>query len=215
MSTYYTADRWVALLQHLARQGQDFLTLLALQRLTGLGEGAARKAVLRLEEKGYLTRVGRNLYANRFGHPTLERLAMILGAPCYISFESALERHGILSQVPLVLTCASTSRSERRQTPLGEILFHRLRPALFFGYRTEDGILWAEPEKALLDWLYIHRKHHGVTPPLDELNREPLDIERLWDWARHYPRPVRAALGAIGPGEGETMASSAPPKEAL
>lgn len=194
MSRYYTADRWIGLLQHLAHQDQDFLTFPALQRLAGLGEGAARKAMLRLEEKGYVTRVGRSLYANRLGHPTLEALAMILGAPCYISFESALQHYGILSQMPLVLTCASTSRSERRQTPLGEILFHRLRPTLFFGFRTEDNILWAEPEKALLDWVYIHRKRHGVSPPLDELNWEPLDVERLRDWAMRYPRPVMAAL---------------------
>jgi len=197
MSTYYTIDRWIALLQDLARQGQDFLTLAGLQRLTGLRAGAVRKAVLRLEKKGYLTRVGRGLYANHFGHPRLETLAMIIGTPCYISFESALERYGILSQVPLVLTCASTSRSERRRTPLGEILFHRLQPALCFGYRTEDGILWAEPEKALLDWIYLHRRRYGVTPAMDELDRSLLDVERLQVWASRYPHPVEAALGMI------------------
>ncbi len=194
MSSYYTADRWIALLQNLAQQGQDFLTLMGLQHLTGLQETAVRKAALRLEKKGYLMRVGGGLYANRFGHPTLEGLAMLIGAPCYISFESALERYDVLSQVPLVLTCASTSRSERRHTPLGEIVFHRLHPALFFGYRVEDGILWAQPEKALLDWLYFHRKQHGVTPPLDELSWNLLDVERLRDWASRFPRPVGIVL---------------------
>lgn len=194
MSTYFTVDQWIALLRDLARQEEDFLTLPALQRLTGLGESALRKALLRLEKKGYLTRVGPKLYANHFGEPRLEALAMILGAPCYISFESALERYGILSQMPLVLTCASTYRSERRQTPLGEIVFHRLQPHLFFGYRIEDHILWAEPEKALLDWLYIQRKLHGVTPALDELDWQPLDVDRLLGWAEQYPQSVMAAL---------------------
>lgn len=194
MTTYYTADRWIALLQDLAHQGQDFLALPALQRLTGLGQAATRKAVRRLEKKGYLTRVGRQLYANRFGDPRLEELAMILGAPCYISFESALERYGVLSQVPLVLTCASTSRSERCQTPFGEILFRRLHSRLFFGYRVEEGILWAEPEKALLDWLYIQRRGPGISVHLDELNWELLDMERLQNWAGHYPRSVLATV---------------------
>ncbi|MFQ5340874.1 MAG: hypothetical protein ACE5F6_04925 [Anaerolineae bacterium] len=194
MSTYYTADRWIALLQDLAHQGQDFLTLPALQRLTGLGHAATRKAVHRLGKKGYLTRVGRQLYANRFGDPRLEELAMILGAPCYISFESALERYGVLSQMPLVLTCASTSRSERRETPLGEILFHRLHPGLFFGYRVEEGILWAEPEKALLDWLYIQHRGAGASLHLDELYWEPLDMERLQNWAGQYPSSVLRAV---------------------
>ncbi|MFQ5595620.1 MAG: hypothetical protein ACE5HA_15850, partial [Anaerolineae bacterium] len=114
-----------------------------------------------------------------------------------MTFSSALERYAILSQVPLVLTCASTSRSERCQTPLGEILFHRLRPTLFFGYRVESHILWAEPEKALLDWLYIRRRRHGATPPLDELNRESLDVQHLQDWARRYPRPVMTTLDTL------------------
>ena len=194
MSAYYTVDRWIALLRDMARQGGDFLTLQGLRQLTGLSEGAVRKAVARLEQKGYLVHVGPGLYANRLGRPTLEALAMILGAPCYISFESALERYGMLSQIPLVLTCASTSRSGRRQTPLGEIVFHRLRPRLFFGYRPEGGVLWAEPEKALLDWVYVHRKRYGMTPALDELMLEDLDWGRLKEWARHYPRPVQAVV---------------------
>ncbi|NPA76737.1 MAG: hypothetical protein GXN93_03210 [Candidatus Diapherotrites archaeon] len=194
MSTYYTLDRWIALLQDMARQGGDFLTLQGLRQLTGLSEGAVRKAVARLEKKGFLLRVGPGLYANRFGHPTLEALAMIIGAPCYISFESALERYGILSQIPLVLTCASTSRSGLRQTPLGEVVFHRLHPRLFFGYRSEDGILWAEPEKALLDWIYLHRKRYGMTPALDELTLDDVDWKRLREWSRLYPRPVQAVV---------------------
>ncbi len=206
MSAYYTLDRWIALLRDMAQQGGDFLTLQGLKQLTGLGEGAVRKAVTRLEKRGYLMHVGPGLYANRFGRPTLEALAMIIGAPCYISFESALERYGILSQIPLVLTCASTSRSGRRQTPLGEIVFHRLHPRLFFGYRTEGDILWAEPEKALLDWIYVHRKRYGMTPALDELMLEDLDWKRLREWACPYPRSVRAVveepLSSAHPGEG-------------
>ncbi len=119
MSAYYTLDRWIALLRDMAQQGGDFLTLQGLKQLTGLGEGAVRKAVTRLEKRGYLMHVGPGLYANRFGRPTLEALAMIIGAPCYISFESALERYGILSQIPLVLTCASTSRHASRITHHG------------------------------------------------------------------------------------------------
>jgi len=198
MSRYFTSDRWVSLLRGLAQRGGDFVTVQSLRRLTGLDERAVRKAVLRLQKKGYLTRVGRNLYADRFGHPTLESLAMILGAPCYISFESALERYGIISQMPLVLTCASTSRSGMRRTPLGDIRFHRIKPELFFGYRSEDGVLWAEPEKALLDWIYLHLKRHGSPPALDELDVSSLDAMRLAQMLPRYPASVARAVKAVG-----------------
>jgi len=203
MSKYFTSDQWVSLLRDLAQRGENFLTLQGLRRFTGLDDEAMRKAALRLQKKGYLIRVGRQLYANRFGHPTPESLAMILGAPCYISFESALERCGIISQMPLILTCASTSRSELRRTPLGDIRFHRLRPSLFFGYRMEGGVLWAEPEKALLDWVYLQRQRYGATPALDELDLSILDMARLREWSARYPRSVRKALAAIVEPEGK------------
>ena len=196
-ATYYTAERWVGLLQELAARGHNFLTLPGLQSLSGLGYPSARRAVQRLEAKHYLSRAGKALYANRFGQPTLEELAMILGRPCYISNESALERYGLLAQMPLTLTCVSTDRSGRHVTPFGEIAFHRLKPALFFGYRSEQGILWAEPEKALLDWLYLQRKRHGVTPALDELNVALLDPEKLRVWAENYPRPVWQSVSGL------------------
>lgn len=194
MNPYFTADRWIDLLQRLGRRGENFVTLTALQRLAGLEDSATRKSLRRLEQKGYLTRVGKSLYANRFARPTLEELAVLLGRPCYVSCESALERYGVLSQMPMVLTCVSTARSERRETPLGEIVFHRLPPTLFFGYHSEDGILWADPEKALLDWLYIKRKTRGASPALDELDLERLDRAKLMEWAGRYPGSLSTAL---------------------
>jgi predicted transcriptional regulator of viral defense system len=192
---YFTLDRWIRLLQELGRQGGRILSLTALSQASGLSQGTTRKAVYRLEKKGYLRRVARGLYANRFLPPTLEELAMILGRPGYISFESALERWGLISQMPLVLTCASTRRSGWKHTPYGEIVFHRLKPGLFFGFRPEEsGILWAEPEKAVLDFIYIKLKTRGGVPPLDELVWEQLDLGKLSEWAEHYPRSVEWTL---------------------
>ena len=191
---YFTLDRWIEALQQLGRQGGRILTPQALSLVSGLPEGAVRKALRRLELKGYVRRLGKRLYANTFFPPTLEEVAMVLGRPCYVSFESGLERHGLLSQMPLLLTCASTVESGSKETPFGEILFHRLKPSLFFGYTASDGVLWAEPEKALLDFIYISLKTGGGLPSLDELAWERLDYARLEEWARRYPRSVRRNL---------------------
>jgi len=191
---YFTLDRWIETLQQLGRQGGKILTLQALSLASGLREEAIRKALRRLEVKGYVKRLGKMLYANGLFPPTLEEVAMILGHPCYVSFESGLERHGLISQMPLVLTCASTMVSGSKETPFGEIAFHRLRPSLFFGYAVTDGVLWAEPEKALLDFIYINLKTRGGLPPLDELAWEHLDCNRLEKWTQRYPRSVRKNL---------------------
>jgi predicted transcriptional regulator of viral defense system len=191
---YFTLDRWIDILQQLGKQGGSILTLQALSLTSGLRQESTRKALRRLEMKGYVKRLGKTLYANSLFPPTLEEVAMILGRPCYISFESGLERHGLIAQMPLVLTCASTVESGRRETYLGEIVFHRLLPSLFFGYTATDGILCAEPEKALLDFVYISLKTRGGLVPLDEFAWARLDYSRLEVWAQRYPHSVTDRL---------------------
>ena len=191
---YFTLDRWIEVLRQLGRQGGRILTLQALSLASGLREEATRKALRRLEVKGYVKRLGKRLYANGLLPPTLEEVAMVLGRPSYVSFESGLERHGLISQMPLVLTCASAVESGSKETPFGEIVFHRLKASLFFGYAADDGILCAEPEKALLDFIYISLKTKGGLPPLDELAWERLDRARLEEWVQRYPRTVRKNL---------------------
>lgn len=191
---YFTLDRWIETLQQLGKQGGKILTLQALSLASGLREETVRKALRRLEAKGYVKRLGKMLYANGLFLPSLEEIAMILGRPCYVSFESGLERHGLISQMPLVLTCASAAESGSKETPFGEIVFHRLQPSLFFGYAASDAILCAEPEKALLDFIYISLKTKGGLPPLDELAWERINRSRLEDWAQPYPRSVRKNL---------------------
>ena len=116
---------------------------------------------------------------------------MQVGKPCYISFESVLARHGILSQSPLVLTCATPRKPRRLKTLSGEIVFRHLAHKLFWGFREEKGVLWAEPEKALLDWMYWNSQVSGEMPALDELSLEELDRKKLDLWRQRYPRTVQ------------------------
>jgi len=61
----------------------------------------------------------------------------------------------MLSQVPYVLSFATPRRS--RRLTLGDTLveFHQLKGTLFFGYTLVEGLNIADPEKALLDQLYL------------------------------------------------------------
>jgi hypothetical protein len=46
-----------------------------------------------------------------------------------------------------------------------------------------------EPEKALLDWIYLNRQE-GLLTPLDELNLHLLDLKKLLESAVKYPTTV-------------------------
>ena len=66
-------------------------------------------------------------------------------------------------------------------------VFRREKDASYGTYKT------AEPEKALLDWIYFSR-NDGLPVPLDELQFEKVSRSRLLDYAKKYPSTVRKTL---------------------
>jgi hypothetical protein len=196
MKKYFTLDEWIAFLQKSGKAGGKILTLNSIQAATGLRPAAVKKAVQRLAEKRYLMKLGNRFYANKFALPSLEEAAMLLGRPCYISFESAMEKHGLISQMPLMLTCASTGKPRKIATPLGEIFLHHIKPSLFNNYYNKDGILWAAPEKAFLDYIYINLKVKKGIMALDEVAEEGLNKKRLRKLSQRYPKSVKEILSS-------------------
>jgi predicted transcriptional regulator of viral defense system len=113
--------------------------------------------------------------------------------PSYLSFESALSRYGIQSQVPYALQFATPKRS--RHLTLGEtnVQFHQLKAELFFGFTLIDGLYVAEPEKSLLDQCYLASR--GLTElTWDELDLAALDQARLREYAGRFPPTVQARI---------------------
>jgi len=194
MKRYFTIDRWVDILRKAGREQGGLLRAASLSYLSGLKGFTLRKALMRAQEKDLIERVGPGLYLNRFAKVTLEELAMALGKPCYVSFESALSYHGIVSQEPLVLTCATAQKPKRKTTPLGEIVFRHIAQPRFNGYTEKGGILRAGPEKALLDWLYWSAKTRGGFPAADELNWDALDKEKIFSLAKEFPKSTQEFL---------------------
>lgn len=195
---YLLLSDWLRILQRAHREGGKVLSLESLARAAGLSRPSLRRALSRLKKRGIVLRVGAGLYMDPSAPASLEELAMILGRPCYISFETALSRYGILSQSPQVLTCATRRKPKGISTTLGEIVLRHISPRLFGGYREENGILWAEPEKALLDWIYWKSKVEGSLPDWKELNLEEIDQGRLRTWAERYPSSIKRLLKIPG-----------------
>ncbi|MEA3493922.1 MAG: hypothetical protein U9R38_06005 [Candidatus Margulisiibacteriota bacterium] len=194
MKKYFTFSSWLTLLQKLGRENQKILSPRTLQRASGLGSQAISKAIQRLVRRGDLIKLYKGAYANKYSPPSLEEVAMFYGKPCYISFESALEDRGIISQAPQVLTCAATRKLKKLKTPLGEIVFHRIHPRLFSSFENDKGILRATAEKAFLDYLYINLKNEKQIPALDEFDMGQLDNKKTKKLAKIFPQSVRRRL---------------------
>lgn len=105
----------------------------------------------------------------------------------YVSFISALHLHGIIEQIPQVVTVASLAHTKMMRTSLGTVAVHRITPTLFCGfswYKGGGSFLIAEQEKALVDSVYLSackKRQFGHFPEL----RFPrnFDFKKAHAWA--------------------------------
>ncbi len=68
----------------------------------------------------------------------------------------------------------------------------RSKRYLFFGYKLEDGLYVAEPEKALLDELYMIKRGRAAVPL--ELDVDRLSKGRLREFVSRFPKKIDEAI---------------------
>ena len=145
-------------LARLRRLGKPLVTTEEAALALKATRSAVSHALRRLEQARLVQRVRHGLWAV---DPPVEPLLLpeylTTPLPAYVSFQSALFLHGLISQVPEVIYVASLARTRRIKTRLGTFSIHRLAPGFFGGYETvpASGVHLATPEKALLDTLYL------------------------------------------------------------
>lgn len=118
-------------------------------------------------------------------------IASILKFPSYVSLEKALEMHHLIPDVIYTFTSVTTKRRPNTfVNPVGCFKYFSIKKEYFWGYqlikRQELKGYLAEPEKALIDLLYFHKKKVDETF-IDSLrlqNTDKLDREKLILYAR-------------------------------
>jgi len=154
---------------------QPVFTTREIALVSGRSLSAAGQSLKRLAKQEIVVRVKRGLWAD-VGDPRFSPFLLIghllPSHRAYLSFLSALHLHGMISQIPQVITIASTVHSRTVRTPAGIFQIHQIAPSFFTGfdwYRGTGEFLIAEPEKALADCLYISGrkgKKYGFFPEI-------------------------------------------------
>ncbi len=101
----------------------------------------------------------------------LYAIAQKIYGPSYVSFESALSHHGWIPEAVYTVTSACSKRSLEMNTPLGMFSYSHIPSNIFFAgvqrVVSEDDVLFmATPWRALIDYVYIHKKKWEGTKPL-------------------------------------------------
>lgn len=116
----------------------------------------------------------------------------------YLSFLSALHRHGLISQIPTTIQIATTGRGRVLKTPIGEFHFFKLKPDLMQeGVEVFEGNVvyaMATQEKALLDTFYLATKKNNRFKKLPEIELEHFNQKLFLKWLKHYPKVAQKLI---------------------
>jgi len=128
-----------------------------LMALLNVNKVNASTSLARLERSGHLVRLKRGLWAfPDKADPLALAEHLTHPFPAYISLQSALYFQGMISQITETIFAVSPARTRTYRTRLGVFSIHHVSPAFFFGFAVmPSGCKMAEPEKALLDYLYL------------------------------------------------------------
>jgi predicted transcriptional regulator of viral defense system len=155
--------------------GRRVLSLSQLSNMAGIPRDSVKVYASRLVKKGLASRVVEGTISLT-DDPFV--IATQLLEPSYVSLTSALYLNGLIRQVPSVTECVTT-KNTRKFAELG-IEYHRVHPALFFGYERLEKkgsyTFVATPEKALLDMVYLGRlPPHIFAEVSGDLDRDRLN----------------------------------------
>lgn len=190
----------VEVLSRLQGLNQIVVTTSDVMALLGAQKSHASKLLSRLADSGHLVRIKRGLWAVSEGlDPLLLVESLTAPFPSYVSLQSALYHHGMISQIPRVTYCVSLARSRVYETPVATFSVHHIAPGFFTGYEEtgQRAIKMATREKALLDFLYLGPSRSRLFAALPELDlTSAFNVNRARRFLDLIKAPRRRALVA-------------------
>jgi predicted transcriptional regulator of viral defense system len=93
--------------------------------------------------------------------------------PSYISLHTALAFYGMIPEAVVQISAVSTLKKSAFENAFGAFSYQQIAPDLLFGYDVKpfsngSTLLFAQPEKALLDLLYLY-PFYNTSQELEEL----------------------------------------------
>lgn len=143
------------------------------------------KKIARLEQKHIIKKLVKGKYQFLLTKITDFYLANFLYSPSYISLESALSLHSIITGFTYQITSLTPKPTKTIEIDNRQYKYTHITPNLFWGYEKRENFLLADPEKALLDYIYLATK--GLRNPVfDEMDLTMLNQPKLEQYAQKF-----------------------------
>ena len=169
--------------------------------------GSLRQYLSRWKKSGWIASLRKGLY--ELTYPKDHNIpdffiANKLYAPSYVSLETALSYYSILPEVSMAVVSISPKITRRFKNSHGLFIYHSVQPEAFRGVGIEKhgglDILIAEPEKALVDFIYFKTRRAGKldldAERLDKKKVAGFNTKKLDTYARAYGLDLKKILYA-------------------
>jgi hypothetical protein len=141
-----------------------------------------------LVRDGHLVKIKPGVYA--LPTASLVAISQRLMPRSYVSTGTVLAQALVIGSVPARrVQAVKVGRPRIYQSSLGVVEHLSVKPGLFFGYESRQGVLYATPEKAFLDVCYFLSKGRRFSfDPVEDVNMDLLDCDRIKVYLEHYDR---------------------------
>jgi predicted transcriptional regulator of viral defense system len=187
----------------------DVASFEQLAALSEMDRAYARKRISQLADQGWLVRLKKGLYAlsdissRGFLRLSHYAVAQLLVEESYVSFETALQYHGMYDQLQQMIR--SVACKQYKTTEVGGLTYRFIKTtdAYFYGWDTvaidTRQVKMATAEKALLDLLLFERTTYTTDLVLETLRdqQQSLDFERLQTHLARSTTTVQRIVGFL------------------
>lgn len=183
-------DRPLLVQETLQRKGIALVTPRDVERLFSLSSENTKYFLETYTKRGLFVRVKNGLYALKNNFPREEVVANALYKPSYISLEYAMARYGIIPEMPYTVTSVTTKITATFSVKEKVFTYTKIKHGAYAGYVPEKigghTVFMAEPEKALVDYLYFVAL--GKKKLNDRIDPSRLDKQKVYAYAALFGR---------------------------
>lgn len=123
-----------------------------------------RRRLFEWQKRKLIQKIIPNFYLftnKKYNEEELYFIANKIYSPSYISLETALSYYELIPETVYSITSIATKKTKKYLTNIANFSYRTVKPKLFFGYkiikRNSFSYQFAEPEKTLLDFLYLRK----------------------------------------------------------
>ncbi|MDA3890763.1 MAG: hypothetical protein PF517_03760 [Salinivirgaceae bacterium] len=144
------------------------------------------------QKKGYIYKLRSQHYCfadEQYDEEKQYIIANRIYKPSYVSLETALFYYGLIPEAVFTITSISTLKTKSFKNSVGNFTYNTLGASRFFGYRLVQNELFtfkiAEPEKALLDFLYL-KSYITTMEDILGLRLNKITLKHDFDFQKFY-----------------------------